>query len=117
MWLVIELCPHPAHRVVAAPLYASRGKPTRFMVALMRGPRKIEDFVGFSCGDCLRFQEWFDDRVSRNGLAVVVAYRAEAADQCRRDRQPDGVLNLPLPLPPHPPPPALPPPHPLPPPP
>src|SRR5260370_8310099 len=84
MWLVIELCPPPAHRVVAAPLYASRGKPTRFIVALMRGPRKIEDFVGFSCGDRLRFEEWFDDRVSRDGLAVVVADRAEAADPCRR---------------------------------
>src|SRR5229473_4515779 len=96
MWLVIELCPHPAHRVVAAPLYASRGKPTRFMVALMRGPRKIEDLVGFSCGDRLRFEEWFDDRVSRDGLAVVVAYRPEAADQCRRQRQPDEVIDLPV---------------------
>src|SRR5260370_36756968 len=94
MWLVSELCPRPAHRVVAAPLYASRGKPTRFMVALMRGPRKIEDFVGFSCGDCLRFQEWFDDRVSRNGLAVVVAYRAEAADRCRRGGPPGEGIGL-----------------------
>src|SRR5260370_23026788 len=97
MWLVIELCPPPAHRVVAAPLYASRGKPTRFIVALMRGPRKIEDFVGFSCGDRLRFEEWFDDRVSRDGLAVVVADRAEAAHQCRRGPPPGAVRDQPIP--------------------
>src|SRR6266852_2358911 len=96
MWLVIELCPHPAHRVVAAPLYASRGKPTRFMVALMRGPRKIEDFVAFSCGHRLRFQKWFDDRVSRDGLPVVMTDRPEPADQCRRERQPDQVIDLPV---------------------
>src|SRR5260370_13426762 len=83
----------------------------------MRGPRKIEDFVGFSCGDRLRFEEWFDDRVSRDGLAVVVADRAEAADQCRRGAPPGGGQEPPPPgllrpphtgLPPHqlPPPPS-----------
>src|SRR5260370_30535886 len=111
MWLVSELCPRPAHRVVAAPLYASRGKPTRFIVALMRGPRKIEDFVGFSCGDCLRFKEWFDDRVSRDGLAVVVADRAPAADPCPPKPPPDDVIDPPHPgLLRHPPPPRPPPP-------
>src|SRR5260370_37486813 len=65
------------------------------MVALMRGPRKIEDFVGFSYWDRLRFQKWFDDRVSRNGLPVVMTDRAEPADQCLRERQPHRALDRP----------------------
>src|SRR5260370_7592887 len=66
------------------------------MVALMRGPRKIEDFVGFSYWDRLRFQKWFDDRVSGNGLPVVMTDRAEPADQCRRGPQPGQVIDLPV---------------------
>src|SRR6202158_2351999 len=91
MWLVIELWPHPAHSVVTAPLYASRGRPMWLMVALIRGPRKIEDFVGFSRGDGLRFEKWFCDGVGRDGLAVVVADGAQALDEGRRQGEAGGV--------------------------
>src|SRR6202165_2705160 len=94
MWLVIELWPHPAHSVVAAPLYASRGRPMWLMVALIRGPREIEEFVGFSRGDGLRFEKWFCDGVGRDGLAVVVADGAQALDERRRQGEAEGGVDL-----------------------
>src|SRR5437660_4248162 len=94
MWLVIELWPQPAHSVVAAPLYASRGRPMWLIVALMRGPRKIEDFVGPSCWDGLRFKDWFDDGVGRDGLAVVVTDRVQAAYEGRWQLEADEVEHL-----------------------
>src|ERR1700738_3805513 len=42
----------------------------------------------------LGFEKWFDDRVGGNGLTVVVADRAQAIDELRRQRETDEVEHL-----------------------